>query len=46
MTGRGDPPFIMAQFELAIDEYDKIPQMVNEFVEMIEELGPNPFKGF
>ena len=36
----------VAQFELAIDEYDKIPQMVNEFVEMIEELGPNPFKGF
>ena len=36
----------VAQFELAIDEYDKIPQIVNEFVEMIEELGPNPFKGF
>ena len=36
----------VAQFELAIDDYDKIPQMVNEFVEMIEELGPNPFKGF
>ena len=34
------------QFEVAIDEYDKIPQMVNEFVEMIVGLGPNPFKGF
>ncbi len=36
----------VAQFEVAIDDYDKIPQMVNDFVEMIEELGPNPFKGF
>jgi len=36
----------VAQFNIAIDEYDKIPQIVNEFVEMIEELGPNPFKGF
>jgi quinone-modifying oxidoreductase subunit QmoB len=36
----------VAQFELAIDEYHKIPQMVNEFVESIEALGPNPFKGF
>jgi quinone-modifying oxidoreductase subunit QmoB len=34
------------QFEVAIDDYDKIPQMVNEFVQMIEGLGPNPFKGF
>jgi quinone-modifying oxidoreductase subunit QmoB len=36
----------VAQFELAIDEYDKIPQIVNDFVALIEDLGPNPFKGF
>jgi len=36
----------VAQFTLAIDEYDKIPKMINEFVESIEALGPNPFKGF
>ena len=36
----------VAQFELAIDDYDKIPQIVNDFVASIEELGPNPFKGF
>lgn len=36
----------VAQFDIAIDEYDKIPQIVNDFVEMIEEIGPNPFKGF
>ncbi|NNK01035.1 MAG: FAD-dependent oxidoreductase [Desulfatitalea sp.] len=36
----------VAQFEIAIDEYDKVPQIVNEFVASIEALGPNPFKGF
>ncbi len=36
----------VAMFQVAIDEYDKIPQIINEFVESIEELGPNPFKGF
>jgi len=36
----------VAQFEVAIDDYDKLPNMINEFVEMVEELGPNPFKGF
>ena len=36
----------VTQFQVAIDEYDTIPQLVNEFVEMIEDLGPNPFKGF
>jgi quinone-modifying oxidoreductase subunit QmoB len=36
----------VAQFQVAIDEYDKIPQMIQEFVGTIEGLGPNPFKGF
>jgi quinone-modifying oxidoreductase subunit QmoB len=36
----------VAQYQIAIDEYDKIPKIVNDFVEMIEDLGPNPFKGF
>ncbi len=36
----------VAQFTLAIDEYDKLPQIINDFVASIEELGPNPFKGF
>jgi quinone-modifying oxidoreductase subunit QmoB len=34
------------QIQIAIDEYDKIPGMINEFMETIEEVGPNPFKGF
>ncbi len=32
--------------EIAIDEYDKLPGIINEFVEEVEDLGPNPFKGF
>ena len=32
--------------EVAITDYDKVPTMINEFVEEIIELGPNPFKGF
>lgn len=36
----------VAQFEVAIDDYDKLPKMINDFVEVVEDLGPNPFKGF
>jgi len=36
----------VAQFEVAIDEYDKLPKIINDFVESIEAMGPNPFKGF
>jgi quinone-modifying oxidoreductase subunit QmoB len=33
--------------QVAINEYDKIPDMIQEFVAKIEdEFGPNPFKGF
>ncbi len=32
--------------EIAISDYDKIPAIIDEFVEEILELGPNPFKGF
>ncbi len=32
--------------EIAIDEYDKLPGLLSDFVEEIEGLGPNPFKGF
>jgi len=35
----------VAQFQIGIDEYDKLPKMVNDFVKVIEGLGPNPFKG-
>jgi len=32
--------------QVAITDYYKIPEIVNEFVEEIVEMGPNPFKGF
>lgn len=32
--------------QVAITDYDKIPQILNDFVESIVEMGPNPFKGF
>jgi len=34
------------QYQIAIDEYDKLPEIINTFVEEIEGFGPNPFKGF
>ncbi len=32
--------------ELAIDEYDRLAAIMNEFSEEIEGIGMNPFKGF
>jgi quinone-modifying oxidoreductase subunit QmoB len=32
--------------QVAISDFDKIPDLVQEFVDEIKELGPNPFKGF
>jgi quinone-modifying oxidoreductase subunit QmoB len=33
--------------EIAISEYDMLPEIINEFVRKIEDdFGPNPFKGF
>jgi quinone-modifying oxidoreductase subunit QmoB len=33
--------------QVAINDYDKLPDMINSFVKKIEdEIGPNPFKGF
>jgi len=32
--------------QVAISEWDKVPVIINEFVEEIKGLGPNPFKGF
>jgi quinone-modifying oxidoreductase subunit QmoB len=36
----------VAQFEIAIDEYDKVPTIINDFVKLVEDMGPNPLKGF
>ncbi|MEJ2007767.1 MAG: FAD-dependent oxidoreductase [Acidobacteriota bacterium] len=32
--------------QISIDQYDKVPEMINRFVERMQELGPNPYKGF
>ncbi len=42
----GLEPERCAATQVAITDYDKIPQIVNDFVEQVVEMGPNPFKGF
>jgi quinone-modifying oxidoreductase subunit QmoB len=32
--------------ELSIDEFDRVPEIINEFAGQIEAIGMNPFKGF
>jgi quinone-modifying oxidoreductase subunit QmoB len=32
--------------QLAIDEGNRVPQVIDDFVNRIRELGPNPYKGF
>ncbi|MBI4685339.1 MAG: hydrogenase iron-sulfur subunit [Nitrospirae bacterium] len=32
--------------QIAISDYDKLPEIIEGFVKKIEEVGPNPFKGF
>jgi len=32
--------------QLDISEFEKLPQIINEFAEQIDEIGMNPFKGF
>ncbi len=32
--------------QVAIDDYDKIPMIFSKFASKIQEIGPNPFKGF
>ena len=42
----GLEPERVAANQVAITDYDKIPQIINDFVDEIVEMGPNPFKGF
>jgi quinone-modifying oxidoreductase subunit QmoB len=32
--------------ELSISDFHKLPEIINSFAEEIDEVGPNPFKGF
>lgn len=42
----GVEPERVEQYQVAIDEYDKIPDMIDEFMDMVLKIGPNPFKGY
>ena len=42
----GVEPDRVAQYQVAIDDYNVVPTMVDEFMKMIFEKGPNPFKGY
>lgn len=41
----GVQPERVEQLEVAIDEYDTVPGLIDGFVSRITALGPNPFKG-
>jgi quinone-modifying oxidoreductase subunit QmoB len=32
--------------QVSIDAYEKVPEMINTFMDRMRELGPNPYKGF
>lgn len=36
----------VTQVELAMNEWDKLPQILDDFAEQLKQFGPNPFKGF
>lgn len=42
----GIEPERVEQYEIAIDEYDKVPTLIEEFIDMVLKIGPNPFKGY
>ncbi|MFP5239220.1 MAG: hydrogenase iron-sulfur subunit [Acidobacteriota bacterium] len=42
----GVEPERVDQFQVAIDEYDVVPSMIDKFMDMIVKMGPNPFKGY
>ena len=41
----GVQPERVELLEVAIDEYDKVPNLIDGFVDRIMAMGPNPFKG-
>jgi len=42
----GVEPERVDQLQVAIDEYDVVPGMIDQFMDMIVKMGPNPFKGY
>jgi quinone-modifying oxidoreductase subunit QmoB len=33
------------QYEISMNDYEKLPKIIDDFVEELEDFGPNPFKG-
>ncbi len=46
LNSLGMEPERVRLVEIAIDEYDKVPEIINSFVDDVLEMGPNPFKGW
>ncbi len=46
LSSLGLEPERCAMEQIAITDYDKVPKIIEDFVESIIELGPSPFKGF
>ncbi len=43
----GIEPERVEQYEVSIDEYDKVPVLIEKFMaEVVTKFGPNPFKGY
>ena len=42
----GVEPERVVQYQVSIDDYNAVPRMVDDFMKMIFEKGPNPFKGY
>ena len=42
----GVEPERVDQLQVAIDEYDTVPGLIDQFMDMIVKIGPNPFKGY
>ncbi|MDL2279674.1 hydrogenase iron-sulfur subunit [Desulfovibrio sp. OttesenSCG-928-G11] len=42
----GVEPERVVQYQVSIDDYNAVPGMVDDFMKMIFEKGPNPFKGY
>ncbi|MHB1132965.1 MAG: FAD-dependent oxidoreductase [Chloroflexota bacterium] len=39
-------PERVRQLQVTMDDWDKLPQMINDFAAELAEMGPNPYKGF
>lgn len=38
-------PERVRQFAITMNDYEKLPKIIDDFVEELEDFGPNPFKG-